>query len=67
MADKDMFGSLLSRLEKFLDTMPDVEYAYIAGDKIGGDDYRFDGGVIILKAENRKYLVFLRKVKGVKI
>lgn len=67
MADKDMFKELLSRLEKFLDSQFDVEYAYIAGDLVGGDDYRFDGGVIILRAENRKYLVFLRKVKGVKI
>ena len=64
---QDFFQDLLERLTKFLDSQPDVEWAYVAGDQIAGDDYRFDGGAIILRAEDRKYLVFLRKVKGVKI
>ncbi len=64
---KVFFQDLLKRLAKFLDSQPDIDFAYIAGDIIAGDDYRFDGGAIIAEAEGGKYVVFLRKIKGVKI
>jgi hypothetical protein len=61
------FKNILKRLEKFLDSQSDVKWAYIAGDTIDSDDYRFDGGAIILESDEEKFVVFLRKIKKEKI